>query len=65
MTPGSLTKGTTTANGSEGKFIALQQRDRAAMDQAKEEKRPEQYASQIDQYLKNLADQSSSNSPNP
>ncbi len=50
----------TTASTNDGKFVSFISRDRAAIDQSKTEKRPEDYAPQIDQYLKNLADQSSS-----
>jgi len=40
-----------------GKFIGLPQRDRAAITQSQNDKYPEEYGAQIEQYLKNLADQ--------
>ena len=43
-----------------GKFVTVASRDRAAIDQTQAEKRPQEYAPMIDQYMKNLADQSSS-----
>ncbi|MCE0483173.1 MAG: hypothetical protein LV479_02920 [Methylacidiphilales bacterium] len=44
------------ANGAD-KFIALVKRQRGAVDVTQEEKRPQEYAPMIDQYMKNLADQ--------
>lgn len=41
------------------KFISLAARERAAIGQSQEEKRPQEYAPMIDQYMKNLADQAS------
>lgn len=43
-----------------GKFITVTSRDRIALEQSQTEKRPQEYAPQIDQYMKNLADQSTS-----
>jgi hypothetical protein len=42
-----------------GKFVTVASRDRAAIEQTQSEKRPQEYAPMIDQYMKNLADQSS------
>jgi hypothetical protein len=42
---------------SAGKFIGLPQRDRAALTQSQNDKYPQEYSSQVEQYLKNLADQ--------
>ena len=44
---------------SPGKFVTVASRDRAAIEQTQSEKRPQEYAPMIDQYMKNLADQSS------
>jgi hypothetical protein len=41
------------------KFISLAARERAAVGESQEEKRPQEYAPMIDQYMKNLADQAS------
>jgi hypothetical protein len=43
-----------------GKFITVTARDRAAIDQTQTEKRPQEFAPLIDQYMKNLSDQASS-----
>lgn len=43
-----------------GSFLTVAQRDRTAVGMSQGEKRPQEYAPLIDQYLKNLADQSSS-----
>ena len=43
-----------------GKFITVTSRDRAAIDQTQTEKRPQEFAPLIDQYMKNLSDQASS-----
>jgi hypothetical protein len=42
---------------SAGQFLALPKRDRAAITQSQNDKYPQEYSSQIEQYLKNLADQ--------
>ncbi len=42
-----------------GKFITVTSRDRAAIDQTQTEKRPQEFAPLIDQYMKNLSDQAS------
>jgi hypothetical protein len=57
---GSNEKGTLHGASGNGKFVTVASRDRAALDQTQEEKRPQEYAPMIDQYMKNLADQSSS-----
>lgn len=57
---GSLEKGTEHAVSGAGKFVSVAARDRMAIEQSQSEKRPQEYAPMIDQYLKNLADQSSS-----
>jgi hypothetical protein len=56
---GSTAKGTLHDTTGNGKFVSVALRDRAAIDQTQAEKRPQEYAPMIDQYLKNLADQSS------
>lgn len=60
---GSTVKGTLHETEGNGKFVTVAARDRAAIDQTQEEKRPQEYAPLIDQYMKNLADQSSSTPP--
>ena len=60
MTGGSTDKGTLHNVSGNGKFVSVAARDRIAIDQTQEEKRPQEYAPMIDQYMKNLADQSSS-----
>jgi len=45
--------------GGKGQFLGLPARDRAAIQQAQSEKYPQQYATKVEQYLKNLADESS------
>jgi hypothetical protein len=40
-----------------GQFIGLPARDRAAIQQSQSEKYPEEYGGMIEQYMKNLADQ--------
>jgi hypothetical protein len=45
-----------------GKFITVTSRDRQAIELTQGEKRPQEYAPMIDQYMKNLSDQSSSSS---
>ena len=42
-----------------GQFLGLPARDRAAIQQAQSEKYPQQYATKVEQYLQNLADESS------
>ena len=42
-----------------GQFLGLPARDRAAIEQAQSEKYPQQYATKVEQYLQNLADESS------
>lgn len=60
LTGGSTQKGSLhDAASSSGKFVTVASRDRAAIDQTQSEKRPQEYAPMIDQYMKNLADQSS------
>jgi hypothetical protein len=44
-----------------GQYQALPQRDRNAITQSRNEKYPEEYGPQVEQYLKNLADQEESN----
>jgi len=39
------------------KFLGLPQRDRQTIQQSQSEKYPQQYASKVEQYLKNLADE--------
>ena len=64
VTGGSTDKGTLHSGPSDGeKFITVQGRQRVAIGTSQAEKRPQEYAPQIDQYMKNLADQSSSSSP--
>jgi len=41
------------------KFLALPERDRATIQQSQSEKYPQQYATKVEQYLRNLADESS------
>jgi DNA repair exonuclease SbcCD ATPase subunit len=60
MTGGSTQKGTLHDLDGNGKFVTVASRDRAAIEQTQQEKRPQEYAPMIDQYMKNLADQSSS-----
>jgi hypothetical protein len=60
VTAGSTQAGTLHDASGHGKFVALEARDRAAIDQTQTEKRPQEYSAMIDQYMKNLADQSSS-----
>ena len=62
VTGGSTDKGTLHGIEGKGKFVSLASRERAAIDQTQAEKRPQEYAPMIDQYMKNLADQSSSSS---
>jgi len=59
VTGGNTDKGTLHDVSGDGKFVTVAARDRAAIDQTQEEKRPQEYAPMIDQYMKNLADQSS------
>ena len=61
VTGGSTDKGTMHDGPSGGsKFISVNGRDRDVVTLTQGEKRPQEYAPLIDQYLKNLADQSSS-----
>jgi hypothetical protein len=60
MTGGSTQKGALHDLDGNGKFVTVASRDRAAIEQTQQEKRPQEYAPMIDQYMKNLADQSSS-----
>jgi hypothetical protein len=46
-----------TASGN-GTYIGLPQRDRAAIQQSQAEKYPQEYGPLVEQYLKNLSDQS-------
>ena len=46
-------------SGNKGQFLGLPARDRAAIQQAQSEKYPQQYATKVEQYLQNLADESS------
>ncbi len=62
---GSTTKGTLHDVTGVGKFVSVVARDRAAIDQTQEEKRPQEYAPMIDQYMKNLADQADQSSSTP
>ena len=41
-----------------GQFLGLPKRDRATIQQAQSEKYPQQYAAKVEQYLQNLADES-------
>jgi len=60
VTGGSTDKGSMhDGPASNGKFISVTSRERTAIEQTQSEKRPQEYAPLIDQYLKNLADQSS------
>jgi hypothetical protein len=52
-------KGTMHGVSGSDKFISLAARERAAVGESQEEKRPQEYAPMIDQYMKNLADQAS------
>jgi hypothetical protein len=63
VTGGSTQKGTLHDVVGNGKFVTVASRDRAAIGQTQQENRPQEYAPMIDQYMKNLADQSSSSSP--
>ena len=63
LSSGSTAKGTLHNTTGDGKFVTVASRDRAAIDQTQAEKRPQEYAPMIDQYMKNLADQSSSTPP--
>ena len=56
---GNTTKGTLHDTLGNGKFITVTSRDRAAIDQTQTEKRPQEFAPMIDQYMKNLSDQAS------
>jgi len=56
---GSTTKGTLHDVQGNGKFITVTSRDRAAIAQTQTEKRPQEFAPMIDQYMKNLSDQAS------
>jgi len=60
---GNTDKGTLHDTTGNGKFVTVASRDRAAIEQTQAEKRPQEYAPMIDQYMKNLADQSSSTPP--
>jgi hypothetical protein len=46
-----------------GQFVGLPARDRAAIKQSQTEKYPEEYGGLIEQYMKNLADQTSGDQP--
>ena len=46
-----------------GQFIGLPTRDRKAIQQSQAEKYPEEYGGMIEQYMKNLADQTTGGSP--
>jgi hypothetical protein len=59
---GSLDKGTLHAAYGNGKFLSVQNRDRAAVAETQGEPRPQEYAPMIDQYLKNLSDQATASS---
>jgi hypothetical protein len=64
LSAGSTDKGTLHgAPSGLGKFVTVASRDRAAIDQTQTENRPQEYAPMIDQYMKNLADQSSASTP--
>ena len=63
LTGGNTQKGTLHDTTGTGKFVTVASRDRAVIDQTQAEKRPQEYGSLIDQYMKNLADQSSSSPP--
>ena len=54
-------------NGTEGKgqFTGLPKRDRAALKQSQAEKYPQEYGPLVEQYLKNLSDQSSGGKSGP
>ena len=54
-------------NGTEGKgqFTGLPKRDRAALKQSQAEKYPQEYGPLVEQYLKNLSDQSSGGKAEP
>ncbi len=60
MGPGGADGGNMHNVSGSGKFVALAARDRAAIQQSQTEKRPQEYATYIDQYMKNLADEASS-----
>ena len=63
VTGGSTDKGSLHGGQSSGeKFITVQGRQRVAISTSQAEKRPQEYAPLIDQYMKNLADQASSSS---
>ena len=51
--------GLAAVKGSGGQFIGLPQRDRTAIKQSQSEKYPQEYGPLIEQYMKNLADQTS------
>ncbi len=59
---GSTDKGTLHGVTGNGKFVSVVARDREAIAQTQSENRPQEYAPMIDQYMKNLADQSSATS---
>jgi hypothetical protein len=56
---GSTDKGKLHSVSGNGKFFSVISRDRSAIEQSQSENRPQEYAPMIDQYMKNLADQSS------
>jgi len=43
---------------SKGKFVGLPARDREAIQQSRAEKYPEEFATMVEQYMKNLSDES-------
>ena len=43
---------------SKGKFLGLPARDREAIQQSQAEKYPEEFATMVEQYMKNLSDES-------
>jgi hypothetical protein len=59
---GSTDKGTLHGVSGNGKFLSVQNRERAAITETQGENRPQEYAPMIDQYMKNLSDQDTSSS---
>ena len=43
--------------GGKGQFVGLPERDRATIRQAQSEKYPQHYATDVEQYLRNLSDE--------
>ena len=52
-------KGTRTTSSKSANFAGLPARERAAIEQAQSEKYPEEYGPLVEQYLRNLASESS------